>query len=131
VKKLIGFKTAGTILITLLLLLLAMHVLILLRVLPYNIVWGGRIEDPASIVPYETGAMVVMLIFLAVAAIRIGYIRAGSMRKAAGVGMWIVFAYFVLNTVGNFASAVSLENLIFGPLSIVLALLSLRVAIGR
>ena len=92
--------------------------------------WGGQIEDASSVIPYETAALIIMLVFLAAVAMRLGYIKAGKLKKAAGVLTWIVFAYFVLNAVGNFASAVSLENLVFGPLSIVLALLSLRVSIA-
>lgn len=130
-RKFISFKLAGGILTALMILLTVMHVLILFRVLPYDMVWGGQIKDEASAVPYETGALVVMLIFLAVVAIRVGYVGADRLKRSAAVGMWVVFAYFVLNAVGNFASAVSLENLVFGPVTIVLALLSLRVAIER
>ena len=130
-KRVIGVRLAGILLIVLMLLLVAMHVLILVRVLPYDIVWGGQIGDASSVIPYEAAALIIMLVFLTAVTMRLGYIKAGRLKKAAGVLTWIVFAYFVLNAVGNFASAVSLENLVFGPLSIVLALLSLRVAIAR
>ena len=131
IRNIIGARQAGTVLLVLMILLLIMHVLILFRVLPYDMVWGGRIEDEASVVPYEAAALVVMSLFLSVVAIKTGYLKADRLRRAAGIGMWVVFGYFILNTVGNFASAVWLENLIFGPLSIVLALLSLRVALER
>lgn len=129
--KMISVNLAGTILIAMMILLIAMHVLIMLRVIPYDIVWGGQIKDEASLVPYETGALIVLTIFLAVVAIKVGYLKADRLKKAAGIGTWIVFAYFVLNTVGNFASGVSLEKLIFGPVTIVMVLLSLRVAVAR
>lgn len=130
-RNIIGAGKAGTILLVLMILLFIMHVLILAGVLPYDMVWGGQIDDEASVVPYESAALALMLAFMFVVAIKTGYVKATRLRKAAGIGMWVVFGYFILNSVGNFASAVSLENLIFGPLSIVLALLSLRVAVER
>jgi hypothetical protein len=59
------------------------------------------------------------------------YVIADKFKKVSAIGIWVVFAYFVLNAVGNFTSGVSAENFLFGPLTVVLALLSLRVAIGH
>jgi hypothetical protein len=130
-KNAIDARLAGMILIVLMILLLVMHVLILAGFLPYDIVWGGQIDDPSSVVGYEAAALIIMFVFLAIVALRLGYIKADRLKRVAGIGMWIVFAYFVFNSVANFASAVSMENLIFGPISIAMALLSLRVAVSR
>ena len=130
-KNASGTRLAGITLIILMLLLLAMHVLIIFDVLPYDMVWGGQIDARSSVVRYEAAALIIMLLFLAMVTLRLGYIRANRLKKAAVVGTWIVFAYFVFNSVTNFASGVSTENLVFGPLSIAMALLSLRVAMSR
>jgi hypothetical protein len=45
--------------------------------------------------------------------------------------LWIIFAYLLLNTAGNLASSSSLEKLLFTPITIVAALLVLRLAVGR
>jgi uncharacterized membrane protein YhdT len=64
-------------------------------------------------------------------AAKVDYIKAGRFRIIATVGVWIVFAYLLLNTVGNLVSAVSFENLIFAPITLILALCALRLAIEK
>lgn len=58
-----------------------------------------------------------------------------SARTAAGwllvgVGAWLVFAYLVLNVVGNLVAG-GPEGAIFGPFSAVMAVLALRLALER
>jgi hypothetical protein len=45
--------------------------------------------------------------------------------------LWIIFAYSLLNALGNLASGVSVENLIFAPISILIAVLVLRLALEK
>ncbi len=119
---------AGKVLMGLLALLIVMHVLLLARVIPYEVVWGGNIKDESQLNVFETTALIITAIFLIVVAIKLGYIEAPRLKRAADLGMWIVFAYFAMNIIGNLTSEVSWERLIFIPLSAVVALLSLRVA---
>ena len=44
---------------------------------------------------------------------------------------WIIFAYSLLNIVGNFASGTLAEKLVFAPISIVVAFLVFRLAIEK
>ena len=131
-KRLISAKTAGNVLLVALALLAIFHVLILLEIVPSNIVWGGQIGDSTSnLVVLEITALLVTVIFGLVIAAKLDYVRSGRLRKAANAGMWIVTAYFLLNTIGNLASGVSAENLIFAPFTVLLTLLSLRLAIEK
>ena len=58
-----------------------------------------------------------------------GYLRLPVPGGAVRVAMWITFAYLALNVVGNLASSSALEQAIFTPVSIVLALATLRLAL--
>ena len=49
--------------------------------------------------------------------------------KATTVGTWIIFAFLILNTVGNLASNVSFERLVFAPITLILAFFAFRLAI--
>lgn len=120
--------TAGKVLMVLLALLIVMHILLLLRVIPYDLVWGGNIEEASLLVVYETSALVITGIFLLVVALKLGYLEVPRLRRAANISMWVVFAYFAMNIISNLTSGVTWEKVIFIPISIVLALLSLRVA---
>ena len=130
-KKLVSFKLAGNILITLLLLLIIIHILIMLRVIPYDFVWGGQIKDEASLVKFEVFALVTSFLFLAIILLKINHLKFMKFRKIINIAVWIMFVYFLLNTVLNFASGVSLEKLIFTPVTIIMSLLIFRLAIEK
>lgn len=131
-RKLLSAKVAGNILIVALGLLMIFHVLVLLGFLPSNIVWGGQAAgSPANLRALELVALLVTLLFGILAAAKLDYIKLGRFRIIATVGMWIVFAYLLLNTAGNLASAVGLESILFAPVTLILALCALRLAIEK
>ena len=131
-KKLISKKLAGNLLLISLGSLAIFDILILLNVLPSNIVWGGQIKDPAAnLIVLELIALVVTFIFAAIVAAKMDYIKTGGFKKAVNIGVWVIFAYFILNTLGNLASGVSFENLIFAPITLALAFCAFRLAIEK
>jgi hypothetical protein len=132
VKNLISAKLAGNILLTAFGLLVIFHILVLLGVIPADIVWGGRIQGvPSNLVTLEIVALLVTLLFIAIIAARTGYIQAGKLSGAVNIGVWLIFAYLLLNTLGNLASGISFESLIAAPATIILALCALRLAIEK
>ncbi len=129
-KKLISVNFAGKGLLILLALLTVFHILILIEVLPPDIVWGGQLQESTeNITVLELLALIVTLLFMLIAYAKIRSIKVGKPVKLLNIAMWIIFSYFILNIVSNLASAVSFENLVFAPLSVLLALFSLRLAI--
>jgi hypothetical protein len=130
--KVISAKLAGNILLAAFGLLLVFHVLVLLGLMPSNIIWGGQADgSPSSLMALEWGALLVTALFGILIAAKVDYIKAGRFRIIATVGVWIVFAYLLLNTVVNLVSAVSFENVIFAPITLILALFALRLAIEK
>jgi len=131
-KKVMSSNLAGKILLATFILMLILHILILSQIIPANIVWGGQInEDQSNLVPLEIVAILVTLVLTGIVAAKIDLINAGKFKKATNVGMWVVFAYLILNIFGNFASGISAETLFFGPLTIVMAFCALRLAIEK
>lgn len=131
-KKLINPNLAGQILIGAFFLMLIMHFLILFQLLPSSFIWGGQVsEDGSNLVQLESVAILVTLLFTAITVLKMREIRAGSSKTWINVASWIVFGYLVLNTLGNFASGVSLETLFFGPLTILMALCALRLSLEK
>jgi hypothetical protein len=131
-KKLISATLAGNILLIFLGLLVIFHILVLFRIVPSDILWGGQIETTsANFIVLEVIALFVTLIFAVIIAAKTGYIMVDRFKKAIAIGVWIIFAYLVLNTLGNLASGVGAENLIFAPLTLVLAFFALRLAIEK
>jgi len=131
-KKILSAKLAGRILIGAFILMLLMHVLVLLQVMPSNLIWGGQVAaDGSNLLQLEVVAITLTLFFTGLAAAKINQIKSGISNRWINIGVWVVFAYLVLNTLGNFASGVSLETLVFGPLTILMAFCALRLALEK
>lgn len=130
-KRLISVKWAGNLLLISFGLLAVFDILILLNILPSDIVWGGQIKDSAAKFILETIALFITFFFAVIVAAKMDYIKAGKFKKAVNIGVWVIFVYLILNTVGNLASGVSFENLIFAPITVALAFCTLRLTIEK
>jgi len=131
-KKLISARLAGNILLAAMGLLFTFHVLVLFGVLPADIVWGGQIKDAqANLIPLESVALFITLLFMFVIAVKTGYIRMNKFPGLINAGVWLIFAFMILNTLGNLASAISFENLVFAPVTIILAFCAFRLAMEK
>ncbi len=131
-KKLISIRLAGNIILTILSLLIVMHLLILIKILPSDFVWGGQVDNMQSnLFILEIIAVAVTLIFIFFTAVKTDYIKIVKLKILINIGTWLMFIYFILNIIGNLTSAVTLEKMIFTPVTIILALLTLRLAIEK
>lgn len=118
-------------LLVMLSLVVLFHLLVLLGVVPFDIVWGGRLNNRAQMVRMETVSVAVNLLMLAVVAVRAGSWKVGIPLRAVRIALWIMCALFFLNTAGNLLSENRLERIIFTPLTLLLALFCLRLALPK
>ncbi len=131
-KKLISAKLAGNILLILFGALIVFHILVIFNLLPSSMVWGGQAgSSSASLRTLEVISLAITILFAVVIAAKVGYIKAGRFAGVVNVFVWIIFAYLLLNTAGNLASSSSTEKLIFTPITVIAALLTLRLAIEK
>jgi hypothetical protein len=124
-KKLISFKRAAIIIQIILLAIVLFHLAVLSQIVPHDVVWGGKFNDYKSLLPFEITSLVLNLFFLLL--VRFRARRPES--KPGRIGMWLMFALFSLNTVGNLLAESRVETIVFTPLTLVLAILSLRLAL--
>lgn len=126
-KKLISLRLAGNILLMAFGSLAIFHLLVLFNVISPDIVWGGQAGNTdVSIYSLEIVALFMTTVMGIIVAAKIGYIQAEKFKKVVNIGVWMMFIYLLLNTLGNLASANSVETYIFTPLSIIMALCALR-----
>ena len=131
-KKIATAKFAGSVLLITFVLLLDLHFLILMRVVPAAIVWGGRVAaDQSNLYQLEIIAIAATLIFLGLVIAKLRKLKLGISNRWINVGIWAMFGYLILNTLGNFASGITAETLVFGPLTIVMSLSALRLALEK
>ena len=110
------------------LLTLHFHALVVVGVIPSALVWGGRLRDQSQMLRFESGALVVTLLLLAAVAVQAGYVKFRVPQKVMTVVFSLMALLFLANTAGNLTSTNELEKRLFTPLTLLLALLSLRVA---
>jgi hypothetical protein len=107
------------------------HLLVILGVIPFDIVWGGRLKDRSQMVSFELTSILLNLIMLAVVTIKAELIKIPVNKKIIRILLWLMALLFLLNTIGNLLSNNQLEKIIFTPLTFLLSLFSIRLAIGN
>lgn len=107
------------------------HLLVLLGVVPWDIVWAGRLQDASQMLVFETISIGVNLLMLAVVSIYAGILKVNLHPTVIKAALWVMFAIFLLNTVGNMLSNNEMEKIVFTPLTLLLSLFSLRLAISK
>jgi len=115
-------KTASALLIVLFSILIVFHLLILLKVIPYAIAWGGRLTNDSEMYVFETFSIVLNALFLLIAIKKDKQIKQGESNKFINVMLWIMFAVFTLNTIGNLFSINTFEKTVFTPVTIILSI---------
>lgn len=86
------------------------HITLLIGVIPYEIAWGGRLETEEEMYVFETLSILINLFFIFVLLQKGGYIRSYFNQKTISIILWIFFAIFVLNTLGNVFAKTNFEK---------------------
>lgn len=105
------------------------HLLIMLSVIPFELVWGGRLQDHSQMLSFEGISILVNLMMLAAVGVYAGILKLKVNRMIIQVTLWFMFVLFLFNTAGNALSTNELEKMLFTPLTLLLSLFSLRLAI--
>jgi len=117
--------------LTVILAVLAMFQLALVAGAPWGrLAWGGA----HAVLPKakRIGSLLAVVIYAVI--VVVAFSRLGALplmpTQVAVVAMWIVFAYFVLGVVMNALSRSTSERRVMVPVTVVLAVLSLLIALG-
>ncbi len=129
-KKLITERFAINGLFLILTLFVLFHLLILFGIVPYERVWGGRLKNQAQMRSFETVSIIINLIMLATVAIKAGFLKVRLPQMIIKIVFWAMFVLFFFNTIGNVLSINAFEKIVFTPITLLLALFSLRTAIA-
>jgi hypothetical protein len=90
---------------------LLFHVAILVKVIPYDITWGGRLKSDAEMYTFETMSILINAFLAWILLMKGNYVRHIFSDKAVNVILWIFFTIFALNTVGNIFAKTTFEKL--------------------
>ncbi|MBE8719363.1 hypothetical protein C4F40_01290 [Sphingobacterium sp. Ka21] len=108
---------------------LVFHFLIILKIIPYSIVWSGRLKSDKEMYRFETVSILINLFFLLIILVQSSFLAIDFPRKVMTILLWIMTALFLFNTFGNAISKDRIEQRLFTPITILLTLFSLILAL--
>lgn len=115
-------------LMTLLFIFLVLHFIIMLKILPYQMVWGGRLKSDQEMYRFESISIIINLVLLFFIINYSNLLDIGLPTHISRFILWLMTIVFVLNTLGNAVSKNKLEQRLFTPLTILMALFSFVLA---
>lgn len=104
------------------------HLCVMVGVVPYNIVWGGRLTNQREMLVFELSSIIVNMVLALTVAIKAKKVRAKVPGRLVNMVLWVFVILFALNSAGNLAAKATLETVIFTPLTVLSCLLCARVA---
>lgn len=107
------------------------HIFVISSIVPYEIVWGGKINSKEQMYPFELVSILINLLMLAIVLIKVEIFKAKANMKFINYAIWTIFAIFMLNTVGNIFSENSFEKAVFTPVTFIASLFSLRLVLKK
>ena len=125
----IPFKLSVNAMLVLLGCVLVFHILVLAGLVSFEMVWGGRLQDAQQMRAFEIVSITANLLILGTVAMRGDYVSRVLPAKVVTVLLWIFFAIFSLNTVGNIFAQSKTEALVMTPLTLLSAILCWRMAV--
>jgi hypothetical protein len=109
------------IMIGLLMFIILFHFCIIIKIIPYKIAWGGRLENTKHMYIFETLSILINLFLFFILLMKGRYIESRFREKTLNIILGIFLILFVLNTVGNLFAQTAFEKLF--------ALLTLKFAV--
>lgn len=103
-------KTAIRIMLWILGVVMLFHLGILLKIIPYEITWGGRLKNDQEMYAFETVSLLINIFLFLIIMIKGGYLKAFIPLKVVNVILWIFVFLFALNTVGNILAKTNFEK---------------------
>lgn len=103
-------KNAIKILLALLTAVILLHLLILVKIIPYELTWGGRLKNDSEMYVFETFSILINLFLVAVLLMKGEFIKPLLSAKVIHIILWIFVVIFTMNTIGNLFAKTNLEK---------------------
>lgn len=87
------------------------HICIIVKIVPYNIAWGGRLTKDSEMYAFETVSILINVFLVWILSMKGNLVKFKFSEKAINIILWIFFAIFVLNTIGNVFAITNFEKL--------------------
>jgi hypothetical protein len=99
------------------------HALIIIGIIPYEIVWAGKLKSVSEMYVFEIVSIIVNMLLLIVLLLKGNFLKHTINEKIINGILWVFVLVFGLNTIGNLFAKSLFEKAVFTPLTLILALL--------
>ena len=116
-------KTSLKIMLGLLAAVLLFHLSVLTRIIPYTIVWAGKLNNNKEMYAFESVSILLTSLLITTLLVKGNYVKLKISNKIINAILWIHVLLFSLNTIGNLTAKTFFEKAVFTPLTFVSAIL--------
>lgn len=92
-------------------LIILFHISILLKIIPYEFTWGGRLQNDTEMYVFEAISILINLLLVGVLLIKGAFIKRVISIKIVNSILWVFLVLFGLNTIGNIVAVTYFEKL--------------------
>lgn len=110
---------------------LLFHVFILAGVIPYSIVWAGKISTRENMMMFEAISIFINALLIIILLLKVGYIQNKISRRKLQFVIWCFIILFGLNTIGNLFAKSRFELYCFTALAFLSTVLCLRIVVDK
>ena len=121
-SKKITSRVAINSMLVLILAVVIFHLSVMAKIIPYGIIWGGRLKSEQEMYVFETISVFINLFLGFALLMKAGYIKSYLRQNIINIILWIFLVLFILNTIGNFFAKTNFEKL-FAVVTIIFAIL--------
>lgn len=104
-------------------LVVVFHTLILTQIIPYTIVWAGKLKTVNEMFVFEIISISINLFLILVLILKGRSIKNNSSHKLINGILWVFIILFAFNTIGNLMAETLFEKIVFTPLTLLSAIL--------
>ena len=98
------------------------HLGILIKLIPYEIAWGGRLKNDQDMYVFECISIGFILILTCILLLKGDYLKQRVNDRILNFILWIYFIIFALNTLGNMLAKTNFEKM-FSIITLISAIL--------
>jgi hypothetical protein len=85
----------------LLVVIILLHLSIITKIVPYDITWGGRLQNDTEMYVFESISILINVFLCWILMMKCDLVTYKFPIKVIDLMLWIFFAIFILNTIGN------------------------------
>jgi hypothetical protein len=118
----------GRLILVILSFTIGFHLLVMIGVIPFSVVWGGRLENASQMLVFESVSITVSILIMWVVSMKVGYTEQRLSDTVLRVLFWVFAGLFALNTIGNLLSTSTVEMILFTPITFLLSISFVKMA---